>query len=203
MDFREIIWQSKLLFEQKLKKGRTMFMKKIFSLILTVCFVLFATNTILPVNVQPENDANSILNLQTASEFSSQLESENVDVSNPGSYEISVLIELDDLVSEKGLNFDAMNISADADNIDAELETHRNRVKEYYIEYNENIASTLEICDYEYYVSYYSPYIEIVFDDLSEYSRCESALVSAISDSVFVSSACSAVIINEKVLMQR
>ncbi len=172
-------------------------MKKIISIILTLCFAFFAANPIWPANVQSEKHEDSILNLYSSSEFSSQLESENIDASNASAYEISVLIELEDVASEKGLDFEAKHISTETGDVDAELEAHRNGVKEYYVEYNENIASTLGLYDYEYYVSYYSPYIEIVFDDLAEYSRCESELVSTISNPELVVSACNTAIVYE------
>lgn len=172
-------------------------MKKFVSLILTVCFIFLAANVIWPADVQREQNVGSIMNLSTVSDLSSKLESVNVDASDSTAYEVSVLIELEDYASENGLNFEAENVLIDTNDIDAELQAHRNKVKEYYSEYNENIASTLELNNYEYYVSYYSPYIEIVFDDLDEYSHCESELVSLLSDPDAVLSVCSTVIVND------
>ena len=178
-------------------KGWVIFIKKFVSLILTVCFIFLAANTIWPADVQQEQNASSVINLHTVSELSSKLESVNVDASDASAYEVSVLIELDDFASEKGLNFESKSISTHTNDIDTELQEHRDRVKEYYAEYNENIASTLGLNDYEYYVSYYSPYIEVVFDDLDEYSRCEHELVSLLSNPEAVLSACSTVVVND------
>lgn len=172
-------------------------MKKFVSLILTVCFIFLAANTIWPADARSEEKTGTILSLSSVSDFTSKLESENVDIADSSAYEISVLIELDDIVSSEGFNFDTRNILTDSTEIDSELESHRNRVKEYYVEYNEKIASTLGLNDYEYYVSYYSPYIEIIFDDLDEYSRCENALISSISNPDIVLSACSTVLISD------
>ncbi len=171
-------------------------MKKLISLCLTVCLIFLVINTI-SANFQSNNNEDLVLNLHTASEFGAKLASENIDPLNSDAYEISVLIELDDILDKESLNFDAMHISTDADDIDDELEAHRNRVKEYYVEYNESVVSTLGLDDYEYCISYYSPYIEIVFDDIAEYSRCENELVSDISNHEFVSSACNTMIIYE------
>lgn len=172
-------------------------MKKFVSLILTVCFIFLAANTIWPADTRSEEKTGTILSLSSVSDFTSKLESENVDIADSSAYEISVLIELDDIVSSEGFNFDTRNIHTDSTEIDLELESHRNRVKEYYVEYNEKIASTLGLNNYEYYVSYYSPYIEIIFDDLDEYSRCENALISSISNPDIVLSACSTVLISD------
>ena len=172
-------------------------MKKFVSLILTVCFIFLAANVIWLANAQQEQNAGSIMNLSTVSELLSKLESVNVDASDSSAYEVSVLIELEDFASENGLNFDARNVLTDTNDIDSELQTHRDRVKKYYAEYNENIASTLELNDYEYYVSYYSPYIEIVFDNLDEYSRYESELFSSLSNPDAILSVCSTVIVDD------
>lgn len=130
-------------------------MKKFVSLILTVCFIFLAANVIWPANAQQEQNVGSIMNLCTVSELLSKLERVNVDAQDASAYEVSVLIELEDFASENGLNFDARNVLTDTNDIDTELQTHRDRVKKYYAEYNKNIASTLELNDYEYYVSYY------------------------------------------------
>ncbi len=172
-------------------------MKKLISFILAACIIFLVSNAIiLPSDVQSEDKKDNVSHFHTASELSSRLESEDVDVSDADAYEISVLIELDDAASEER-DFVAMNISTVSEDVDAELEAHRNRVKEYYVEYNESIASTLGLHDYEYYVSYYSPYIEIIFDDLDEYSSCESELMSAISNPELVLSASSNAIVHE------
>lgn len=172
-------------------------MKKIVSLILTVCFIFLAANVIWPADVQQEQNVGSIMNLSTVSDLASKLESVNVDAADATAYEVSVLIELEDFASENNLNFAANNVSTNTNDIDTELQAHRDRVKAYYSEYNESIASTLELNDYEYYVSYYSPYIEVIFDDLDEYSRCENELISSISNLDVVLSASSTVLIND------
>lgn len=58
-----------------------------------------------------------------------------------------------------------------------------------YLTYNEHLASSLNLNEYEYYVSYYSPYIEILFDDLAEYERCEYEILNSIVDPEIVVSA--------------
>ena len=53
-------------------------MKKLVSLFLTVCFVFLAANNIWPTNSYHEKK-NTTINLCSVSDFSSKLESENVD----------------------------------------------------------------------------------------------------------------------------
>lgn len=117
------------------------------------------------------------------------LESENVDVNDKDAYEICVLLELDDATVSYNSSFDSRNINIEADNADNALKEHRNKVKEYYLTYNERLASSLNLNEYEYYVSYYSPYIEILFDDLAEYERCEYDILNSIVDPEIVISA--------------
>ena len=57
-------------------------MKKFVSLILTVCFIFLAANVIWPADVQSEEKTGTILSLASVSDFTSKLESENVDIAD-------------------------------------------------------------------------------------------------------------------------
>ena len=165
-------------------------MKKLVSLILTVCFVLIpAANIICPASILSEEKPYTLLNLYSVSDFASELESEDVDITDENAYEICVLLELKNTSATDDSYFDARNIIVGDNDVDEALREHRTRVKEHYLAYNESIASTLNLNEYEYYVSYYSPYIEIIFDDLAEYERCESELLNSIVNPDFVVSA--------------
>lgn len=190
-----ILW-SKALLVKKLN-GCVKFMKKIVGFILIVSIIFLNGNTAWTTNVQQEENIGLALNLYTSSELSSKLESLSVDVSDSSTYEVSVLIGLDDIASEEGHDFEAKNILSYGDDIDAELKAHRDRVKEYYVEYNEEAASTLGLNDYEYYISYYSPYIEVIFDDLDEYRRCEYELIPTLSNLDDILSVSSTIIVND------
>ena len=170
-------------------------MKKFVSLILTVCFIFLAANVIWPANILTEEKSDT-LSLCSVSEFKSKLESENVDVNDEDAYEICVLLELDDATVSDASYFDAKSINVDGDDVDTALKEHRNKVKEYYLAYNENIASSLNLDEYEYYVSYYSPYIEILFDDLAEYERCEYELINSVIDPEIIVSVCNYALID-------
>ena len=132
-------------------------MKKLVSLILTVCFVLIpAANIICPASILSEEKPYTLLNLYSVSDFASELESEDVDITDENAYEICVLLELKNTSATDDSYFDARNIIVGDNDVDEALREHRTRVKEHYLAYNESIASTLNLNEYEYYVSYYS-----------------------------------------------
>lgn len=68
-----------------------------------------------------EESNNKELNLHSISEFSSRLESENVDISNSDAYEVCVLLEFEDTTVNDEVDLDAKNISVDNNDIDASL----------------------------------------------------------------------------------
>ena len=157
-------------------------MKKIISVFLVICSVLFTSNLVFLTDKKNIDKKDGVdWNLYSISDFSSGLLSENVDVENSEAYDICMLIETKDLLPEN--TFDASNIFLDSSNVDVLLKEHRTNVKNYYSTYNGDIASILGLDKYTYYTSYYSPYIEIVFDDLAEYEKCEKDIISAIKDS--------------------
>lgn len=84
-------------------------MKKIISLILTVCLIFVASN-IICTDVSSDGNESSKLNLHSLSEFALKLECENVDSEDSNAYEISILIELEDIEPTEDFDFSTQNI---------------------------------------------------------------------------------------------
>ncbi len=159
-------------------------MKKIISLILAICFVFLTTNCALHIVDSPKNVFNSpVLNMCSVSEFASKLESVNVNVDNAETYDICVMIELNDNLPSIDRTFNTASITVNSNDIDESLRAHRKKVKEYYVALNESAASKLELDNYNYYTSFYSPYIEIIFDNLEEYEHYENDIIESIKSS--------------------
>lgn len=169
-------------------------MKKTISLILTLCIVTL-TCAWSAENCFLEQDANPKLQIYTSSEFFSKLEDKNIDVNDAEAYDICVLIELQDPLANNWF-FDVSNISSN-DDIDTALREHRNNVKEYYTDYNKAVIIASGLDSYDYHLSYYSPYIEIVFDNLAEYTVHENQLLDVICDAEKIISACNYATIEE------
>ena len=154
-------------------------MKKIISVISSLCFVFlivcFANPTI--KNTLDSYDE-LVFYMYDSSELAHELESKGVDIENAEEYDVCVLIKAKEDTSNNSL-FDVFNIYAN-DKIDEELIDHRKKVKSFYSTFNENIVSTLGIERYNYYISFYSPYIEIVFDNITEYAESLSAIIDSI-----------------------
>ena len=156
-------------------------MKKSICFLLTICFVFIVLNFSYSREVVSEFLVEkSNVNILSVSEFASRLESEDVDIDDSDTYNICVLIQTDDALLSNDTTFNSSNISVNDKDVDVALKEHRDSVREYYSAQNEAIASSLDLEKYEYYVSYYSPYIEIVFDDLAEYEYYEEELLTSI-----------------------
>lgn len=56
-------------------------------------------------------------------------------------------------------------------------------MKHYYFSQNHVIMEKLDLDQYNYDISYYSPYIEILFDDLNEYENNENELMEILNSS--------------------
>lgn len=129
-------------------------------------------------------DEDSAFGMISVSELSEQIENEGLNIEDSNKYDISLIIKTD---SSENTDF-GVNISEISSNVDADaaLRMHRDNIKNYYSSSNENIAESLGLQEYEYYVSFYSSHIEVIFDDLDEYICAENNLLSSLrsSDSV-------------------
>lgn len=166
-------------------KGMVLYMKKILCLILVICFVFLPVNQIY---LTDENSNNFASNLLSTSELMLILANENIDVECADAYDICALIRFEETISDDSLVFDESSIVDYDNDVDAALKAHRKNVKAHYVAFNEKNAASLGLDDYDYCISYYSPYIEIVFDDIDEYSsNREKLLASAMSSDAVLS----------------
>ena len=74
----------------------------------------------------------------------------------------------------------ASNAVSDNDDVDEVLLQHRKKVKDYYSSHNQHVADKLSLSRYDYCVSFYAPYIEIVFESLSEYAEFEKSILDEV-----------------------
>ncbi len=171
-------------------------MKKIVIALAVFVILIFSIASCSSNVIVKNNDDNLTSNLLSASELSSILADDNVNVENADLYNVCVLIELKESSPDNELVFSASNVSA-SDDIDAALKAHRDMVKDHYMEYNETNAKILGLENCEYYVSYYSPFIEVVFDDVNDYSFFEATLIDSIICYDVVSAISSCVVYEE------
>lgn len=127
----------------------------------------------------PKNGMNVRKDVSNKIVNSLNFQDEGVDYNNSRKYDITVLVEV---------NYEPDAIQKVPVRSEEELEMQRSIVKEYFQDNNESIADKLELNCYDYDVSYYSPFIEIVFDDLSEYKERKDDLISLLSSSIDVNS---------------
>lgn len=169
-------------------KGMVIY-EKLLCLVLAICFVFLPVNQIYPIDLGISENGNDFSsNLRSTSELISVLENENIDVECVDAYDICALIRFEETISDDSLVFDESSIVDYDNDVDAALKAHRKNVKTHYVAYNGKNAASLGLDDYDYCISYYSPYIEIVFDDIEEYSSSrEKLLDSAMSSDVVLS----------------
>ena len=106
------------------------------------------------------------------------IEDEQVDICDASAYDVFLLIET---YADSSEFVEPINDSQHA-SIDEELQIYRESQKDYYSTYNEEVVRALDISTYNYCSSFYSPYIEIVFDDIFEYNINIQNLIDAIND---------------------
>ncbi len=93
---------------------------------------------------------------------------ESIDYDSVDDYDIIILTELN-YTQQVGQITHSLNVN--------QLDNHRRKVKKYYEKKNERVVKGLNLDEYNYTVSYYSPYIEILFDDLSEFEDSKDGLM--------------------------
>ena len=162
-----------------------------------ICSALFFVLIIISLLVNLDSYNTKEFNVYTISELIEILENRNVKINESDKYEVSVLIELIDSPKENN-DLSTSHISISNRNIDDALIEHRNKVKSLYLNYNNKSALELDLEKYNYYVSFYSPYIEILFDDIYEYLKYRKELLSTLCKSNLVLSVSSYVLVDEK-----
>ena len=139
------------------------------------------------------NSRSTSIELISLFDLITELKDIGIDVNNSDEYDICILIGVK---NDPEVNLDSLNISdVSVDgNIEENIEKHRQKVKDYYLSYNESVVSRLGFSKYDYCVSFYSPYVEIVFDDVYEYIESEKHLFASMqSNENMVSSASSCI----------
>ena len=123
-----------------------------------------------------------IIDFESVDSLSKELKSRDIDCNNSEAYDINILLSLKDPAVEDGIDLSAESIVIqDGDNVNLLLKQHREMVKEHYTSYNENIVSKIGLDRYDYYASFYSPYIEITFDSLSDYDDSIEDIVEIVT----------------------
>lgn len=142
-------------------------------------------------------DNNSVaIDLKSSAYFLTELYDEDVDVENSEEYDIFLLIEAKESRPED-LHIENMILD---DDVDQALLQHRKKVKDYYVSYNKIVVEELGLSGYNYCVSFYSPCIEIVFDDADEYINCEKDLLDTLqSNQNLISSASNCIIYKQPI----
>ena len=167
--------------------------KKILCLFLVLSFMLFFVAC---TNVSCFDNSiacDSLLNvdLKSSMDLLAELDDEGIDVENSEEYDVLLLIEAKD---NRPIDLYIENIIIE-DDVDEALLKHRKKVKDYYLSYNQAVVENLGFFEYDYYISFYSPYIEIVFDDANEYVNCEGDIFDSLqSNQNLISSASNCVV---------
>ena len=151
-------------------------------LFLIVCLVFSCYS--LPIAALDEESVNAkndeevfSVNLLSSGDFYLELEKEGINVEDSEEYNISLLIEVAEDSSVDLTELQASNIIANDNEIDEAILQHRNMVKNYYSEHNQSVVDELLLNECNYYVSFYAPYIEVIFDDVAEYAQYEEAII--------------------------
>lgn len=168
------------------------------------CFVLVSVlilSCCSCVNMSPSDDSiarynSADITLRSSADFLAELNDEDIDVENSEEYDIFLLIEPKESRPED-LHIENMVLE---DDIDQSLLQHRKKVKEYYLSHNEAVVEELGLSEYDYCVSFYSPYIEIVFDNADEYINCEEDLLDLLQrNQNLISSASNCIIYKQSI----
>ena len=103
--------------------------KKIISIFLTFSLLLGITNLLLKSDNQPAISDDALTIVYTAKQLDAALAKKNIDSKKIETYDIRILIELQDFSKKNDWAFETPKGSS-ADNIDLQLEKYRNTVKE-------------------------------------------------------------------------
>ena len=102
---------------------------------------------------------------------------EGLDYEDQENYDITVLVKL---------NLEQLCVQDIYAINDEQLAEKRSIAKEYYKQHNDDAVAAIGLADFNYDVSYYAPFFEIVFDDLSKYENSKDELITKLklSDAV-------------------
>lgn len=132
-----------------------------------------------PVNTNNDEDSFSV-NLLSSDDFYLELEKTGINAADSEEYNICLLIEVAEDPSVDLTELQASNIIANDNEIDTAIFQHRNMVKNYYSEHNQNVVDELQLNECNYYVSFYAPYIEVIFGDIAEYAQHEESIIDVV-----------------------
>ena len=152
-------------------------MKKIISVFSIICLIFIVVFVCQKIKLTTDSD--KTYNFSSITELCRDLENENIDISNTNEYDVCILIGVKEASPYNDTQIDDFDVSDEGD-VDEALRHHREKVKDYYFSLNENALLSLNIDHLNYFVSFYSPYIEIVFNDLDEYKLSVNDLLSSI-----------------------
>ena len=169
-------------------KGKGTILKKTISLLLAIYFFFSCIFLSCATNEETIAEESPAFNLCSTLELSTDLKKRGLDTNDIEAYNVYLLIQVAD--PSKNI-FHTSDLSSDSSNTDILLKEHHERVANYYSSHNENIAITLGLDEYNYYASFYAPYIEIVFDDLWEYEKHEQDILTSLGKNEMLISAVS------------
>ena len=160
-------------------------LKKLLSIVIVFSILFCSVCSNAFVVEATENDTNSgissAFDLKSSTDFVAELEEEGIAPENSEEYDISLLIGVEENSTVDPNYLNSSNIIV-GNNIDDALKAHREKVRDFYVPYNEDIVTRLGLNEYDYCVSFYSPYIEILFDDVGEYMESENDLLESLQE---------------------
>ncbi|MBR2346730.1 MAG: S8/S53 family peptidase [Clostridia bacterium] len=167
-------------------------MIKSLCLVLAICcifpfYALQETGSIF--NDATEESVSISIDLMSISDVYKKLEAQEISAESSDEYDICLLVEARE---DPSLDLSASRIVADDDKIDEALYQHRANVKEHYLQHNQQLVDKMSLNECNYTVSFFAPYVEVIFDDVYEYEIYESSLVGkAEANEDIIASICS------------
>ena len=166
-------------------------MKSFMSFLLAICCLLTLSVNAYDYDTNLNSENNFSIDLTSYDELTCELEVNGVDIANSDEYDVYVMLHVNEGLFDSEVDLAASSIVVEDNNYDEVLAEHREKVKNYYLDTNEMVATELNLDEYNYSVSFYSPYIEIVFDDVSKYQSAESELIESINNNLDIISSAS------------
>ena len=80
------------------------------------------------------------------------------------------------------VKFNYPRFESDIEVSDTSLDLYRSSVKDYYLNKNNELVKKIGLNKYRYTSSYFSPYVEVIFDSLSQYNMSKNELLSLLND---------------------
>ncbi len=96
---------------------------------------------------------------------------EEIKTESTENYDITALVK-----------FNYPKFESDIEVSDTNLDLYRSLVKDYYLNKNNELVKKIGLNKYRYTSSYFSPYVEVIFDSLSQYNEDKNELLSLLND---------------------